>query len=83
MACPPKQRVMDLLAAVGEIRQEQGMVHLPFLFTLHAHHSEAGGPGAGVELDRDFLHGALLAPAILQANNEGHPPVHHRATARE
>jgi len=77
------QGVMDLLAAMGKVRQVQGVMHLALLRVFHPYQGHPGGFGTGIKLQGDRLHLALFSTSILEPNGERPHPMNHCSFARE
>jgi hypothetical protein len=74
---------MDLLASMGEVCQQQGVMDFACFSLFDAHQGHPGGPRTGVEFQGDFLHRALGAGAIGETNDKRRSPMHHRSSSSE
>jgi hypothetical protein len=64
---------------MSEFRQVECMMDLTFFGRFYAYQRQAGGLGAGINLEDNWLKDALLETAILEPNGKRRESMHHCA----
>ncbi len=83
IACSLLQSMVDDLAAMGQFRQVQAVMHLAILGLFDTHQGHPAGFGTRIELQGDWLHLTGLAASILESDREGPHPMDHRSFAAQ
>jgi len=76
-------RMVDHLAAMGQFRQVQAVMHLTLLGLFDAHQGYPAGFGTGIKPQGDRLHLTGLLASILESDGEGPHPMDHRSFATQ
>jgi hypothetical protein len=75
--------VVNRLAPVLHLGEEEGAMHLPFLGGFDAGQCHPSGLASWINLERDGLKSAVFHASIFEANDERLHPMDHRPPTRE
>ena len=69
---------LNLVPAVSDLREEDGMMDFPFFRFLHPSHGDAGRFRARINLERERLERRVFHAPVAQPDNEGFDTMDHR-----